>query len=60
MAIAGFLLGSALAISHVLGQHSYSKPCSVSASTLIENGIKALGGETAIAAIQAVTYHVPE
>lgn len=64
MTISRLLFSSVLAMSQVLGQPSntvYSNQSSaVSASTLIENGIEALGGEAAIAAIQAVTYHVPE
>jgi len=55
------LLGSAIAVSQVLGCFSSSNDSALlSALTLIDNGLRALGGETAIAAIETVTYHVPE
>jgi hypothetical protein len=64
MAMTKILLISALAVSQVLGHHSHAvygnQSSPVSASTLIENGLTALGGEAALAAIQGVTYLVPE
>ena len=64
MATRKLLRFSAIAISQAVDCFSHASntnfSSSLSAPELIENALSALGGETAIAGIQSVTYRVPE